>query len=92
MTAAKTGILQDQEIINLIKTTNLTTAAIGARYGISASAVTRRGTKAGVNMKERSSNSGAHKTRRQRATGKLTHIPDTLTGDGFSLEWLYKRW
>jgi hypothetical protein len=92
MTAAKTNTLQDQEIVRLIKTTDLTCEAIGKKYGISSSAVTRRGTKAGVNMKMRAVNTGAHKKRRTRAREVMSHVPDSMTGDGYSLEWLSKEW
>jgi hypothetical protein len=94
MTSKKTSTFQDEEIVHLLKTTDLTSEDIGKRYGLSASAVTRRGVKAGVNMKHRGTVTGGHKRRREkaRAQDRLSHIPDSMTGDGLSLQWLSKEW
>jgi hypothetical protein len=92
MTAPKTSIVMDKEIVDLIRTTDMTCHAIGQRYGISSSAVTRRGVKAGIDMKQRAFDTGAHKKRRKNALDKVSHLQDTMTGDGFSLEWLSKEW
>jgi hypothetical protein len=92
MTSIKTTALQDVEIVELIKTTDMTCADIGKRFGISGSAVTRRGVKAGVNMVERSHRVGGHKNRKARKRDVLSVVPDTMTGDGLSLKWLSKEW
>jgi len=92
MTSKKTSMFQDKEIVHLLQTTDLTSEEIGKRFGLSASAVTRRGVKAGVNMKHRGTVTGGHKKRRARTREVMSHIPDSMTGDGYSLKWLSKEW
>jgi hypothetical protein len=81
-----------KEIIRLIKTTDMDCGSIGKRIGLSRTTITRCGVKAGIDMKQRAANAGLHKKRRHAAKSRLSHIPDSMTGDGFSLEWLKKEW
>lgn len=82
-----------KDIVRLLKTTDLSTEDIGKRVGLSRTTVTRCGVSAGIDMKQRSFKSGGHKKRKARSTrGVLSHIEDSMSGDGISLQWLTKKW
>jgi hypothetical protein len=78
----------------LLENTDMSVDAISTETGMARSTVNIHGKKLGFDMKERFNRIRAKKFGRDkdRLANPYSHIPDSLTGDGYSLEWLSKRW
>ena len=84
------------EILRLLNETSMTTEEIAKQLKVSDSTVHRRASEAGIDLIKRSVRLGIRKYKERVVTRKYTsstsHLPETLTGDGRSLEWLSKEW
>ena len=79
---------------HLLEETDLSVDAISTEMGMARSTVNMRGTALGIDMKARFNRIRGKKLSRDRDRMKnpLSKVPDSMTGDGMSLEWLSKRW
>ena len=82
----------DKEILRLIRTTTLGTDIIGRKFNLSASTVTRKGTRAGLDMVARASRIKKAKRTASRDICVRSNLPETMTGDGLSIKWLSLKW
>ena len=78
----------------LLEHTDMTVDAISTDIGMARNTVNIRGNQLGIDMKARFHRIKAKKKGRDkdRLANPYSHIPDSMTGDGYSLEWLSKRW
>jgi hypothetical protein len=78
----------------LLENTDMTVDSISTELGMARNTVNIRGKQLGFDMRERFHRIKAKKIGRDkdRLANPYSHIPDSLTGDGYSLKWLSKKW
>ena len=83
-----------ERLRHLLEETDLSVDAISTEIGMARSTVNQRGVNMGIDMKARFNRIRGKKLSRDkdRIKNPLSKIPDSMTGDGMSLEWLSKRW
>ena len=83
-----------EKLRHLLENTDMSVHGIGVELGMSRATVNERGRRLGVDMMARSRRIKAKKLNRDkdRLQNPYSKIPDSMTGDGMSLEWLSKRW
>ena len=83
-----------EKLKHLLEETDMSVHGISVELGMSKATVNQRGTKLGIDMMARTRRIKAKKLNRDkdRLKNPLSKIPDSMTGDGMSLEWLSKRW
>ena len=83
-----------ERLRHLLEETDLSVDAISTEMGMARSTVNQRGVRMGIDMKARFNRIRGKKLSRDkdRLKNPLSKIPDSMTGDGMSLEWLSKRW
>ena len=83
-----------EKLKHLLEETDMPVHGISVELGMSKATVNQRGKSLGVDMMARTRRIKAKKLNRDkdRLKNPLSKIPDSMTGDGYSLEWLSKRW
>lgn len=83
-----------EKLKHLLEETDMSVHGISVELGMSKATVNQRGKSLGVDMMARARKIKAKKLNRDkdRLKNPLSKIPDSMTGDGMSLEWLSKRW
>ena len=83
-----------ERLRHLLEETDLSVDAISTELGMARSTVNQRGVSMGIDMKARFNRIRGKKLSRDRDRIKnpYSKVPDSMTGDGMSLEWLSKRW
>ena len=78
----------------LLESTDLTSHAISVETGMASSTINHRGKMMGIDMKARYNRIKSKRKGRDKGRMKnpYSKIPDSMTGDGMSLEWLSKKW
>lgn len=87
---ASLSIAQLAEIKRLLEDTEMSLAEIGMRFDTSGETIRYQGNRMGININERTAR--LKKPRRKPVESVLSRIPESMTGDGMSLEWLSKEW
>lgn len=78
------------DIKRLLETTEMSLTEIGYRFECHGEAIRYQGNKMGVDINAR--NARIRKPRRKPVESVFSRIPESMTGDGRSLEWLSKEW
>jgi len=83
-----------KKLRHLLESTDMPVGGISVELGMAKSTVIQRGHSLGIDMKARARAIKAKKLNRDkdRLKNPYSKIPDSMTGDGMSLEWLSKRW
>jgi len=83
-----------EKLKHLLENTDMSIEAISCEMGMAKSTINMRGVRLGIDMAERFKRIKAKKKNRdkERLKNPYSKIPDSMTGDGMSLEWLSKRW
>jgi hypothetical protein len=83
-----------EKLRHLIEQTDMSVDAISTEMGMAKATVHQRGVRMGIDMKARFKRIKSKKLNRDkdRLKNPYSKIPDSMTGDGMSLEWLSKRW
>lgn len=83
-----------ERLKHLLETTDMSLEALSVETGMARATISQRGKQMGIDMQARFKRVRAKKKGRDkdRLANPYSHIPDSLTGDGYSLEWLSKRW
>jgi len=83
-----------EKLRKLLEETDMPVNGISVELGMAKSTVLQRGLSLGFDMKARSRRIKEKKLNRDknRLKNPYSKIPDSMTGDGMSLEWLSKRW
>lgn len=83
-----------EKLRKLLEETDMPVHGISVELGMSKATVNQRGKSLGVDMMARTRRIKAKKINRDkdRLKNPYSKIPDSMTGDGMSLEWLSKRW
>ena len=78
------------DIKRMLETTDMSLTEIGYRFECHGEAIRYQGNKMGVDINAR--NARIRKPRRKPVESVFSRIPESMTGDGRSLEWLSKEW
>jgi transposase-like protein len=95
MSLSKKGIrrfteAEKLEIKRMLETTDMTLHAIGLRIGCNGESIRYQGNRMGIDINAR--NARINKPRKKPVESVFSRVPESMTGDGLSLEWLSKEW
>ena len=79
------------EMKRLLETTDMSLTEIGYRLDCNGESIRYQGNKMGIDINARTARLNK-KVRRKPVETLFSRIPESMTGDGRSLEWLSKEW
>jgi hypothetical protein len=78
------------EIRRLLETSDMSLDAIGLRFEAGGESIRYQGNRMGIDINAR--NARIKKPRKKPVESVFSRVPESMTGDGMSLEWLSKEW